>query len=63
MIASGIRAGRFRAELDPQIAAAMLMSIFTPWSLAALRRSHTPEQIADAFVDLFLQGAMMQIGE
>jgi AcrR family transcriptional regulator len=63
MIAGGIRTGRVRADLDPQIAAAMLMSIFTPWSLAALRRSHTPEQIADAFVDLFLHGAMTQPGE
>ncbi len=62
MIAGGIHTGRFRADLDPQIAAAMLMSIFTPWSLAALRRSHTPEQIADAFVDLFLHGAMTQPG-
>ena len=41
----------------------MLMSIFTPWSLAALRRCHTPEQIADAFVVLYLRDAMVHTGE
>jgi AcrR family transcriptional regulator len=58
LVAAGVRAGTFRPDLDPQIGAAMLMSIFTPWSLAALRRTHTPEQIADAYLDLFLHGAI-----
>jgi AcrR family transcriptional regulator len=57
LVAAGIRAGPFRADLDPQVGAAMLMSIFTPWSVAALRHTHTPKQIADTYVNLFLHGA------
>ncbi len=57
LIASGIRSGAFRPEIDCDIAIAMLKSVLMPRIVDDLRRDHTPQEIADGFMSLFLHGA------
>jgi len=55
LITAGIRSGAFPAEIDPGIAIAMLKSALMPRIVSDLRRDHTPQQIADGFMNLFCE--------
>lgn len=57
IIARGVADGTFRPDLDVEIAAAVLWSVFLPWTLAELRRTRDTDQIVDAFMIIFLDGA------
>jgi len=57
LVLRGVRAGVFRADLDPLVVAALVKTVFVPWSVAELRRERTLDQIAAAFMDLLLYGA------
>lgn len=56
LIQRGIAAGRFRPGIDAEVATAMLGGVFTPWTFTELRRSRTPDQIANALLDCLLRG-------
>lgn len=57
LIRKGVAAGVLRADIDPDLTAARLVSSFVPWHFQSLRRSHTLAEIAAANVALFLDGA------
>jgi AcrR family transcriptional regulator len=57
IVARGVADGTFRPDLDIEIAAALLWSVFLPWTLADLRRTRDIDQIVDAFMTIFLNGA------
>ncbi len=56
LVRQGIAAGGFRPELDPEIAAARLVSSFAPHFYRRLRLTHTMEQVVQGHVDFFLRG-------
>lgn len=58
LLRKGTAAGVFRTDLDLEVAAATLVASFVPWNYQQFRRSHTPEQIVDALLDLFLRGVL-----
>ena len=58
IIAGGMEKGHFRPAIDAGIVVAQIRTAFTPWSYFDLRRTRTPEQIADAYVDVILRGIL-----
>jgi AcrR family transcriptional regulator len=56
LIQSGIDRGRFRSDVDVGIVVAQVRTAFIPWSYVNLRATRTPDQIADAYVDVLLRG-------
>jgi AcrR family transcriptional regulator len=57
IVARGVADGTFRADLDVEVATAVLWSVFLPWTLTALRRTRDIDQIVDALMSIFLRGA------
>ena len=57
IIQRGIDQGVFRADLDAGVAAAMAFSAFAPWTYFMLAATHSPEEIVQAAMSMFLQGA------
>jgi len=53
---SGIERDRFRPDIDTGIVVAQIRTAFTPWSYYDLRRTRTPDEIADAYLDVILRG-------
>ena len=60
IIRRGIHRGIFRIDLDPEIAAAHLIRSFVPWDYHRLRRTRTPQQIAQSHLDLLLHGFLAE---
>jgi AcrR family transcriptional regulator len=60
VIQAGIARGIFRSDIDPDIVAHQVTSAFVPWSYQELRRTRTPEEIANAYLDLILRGVLIQ---
>ena len=58
ILRTGIERGIFRADLDPQVAAAQFVACFVPWHYQELRRTRTQAQIVQAVTDLFLRGIL-----
>lgn len=56
LIRAGIDRSRFRSDLDVGIVVAQIRTAFTPWSYYDLRRTRTPDAIADAYLDVILRG-------
>jgi AcrR family transcriptional regulator len=56
LIQTGIDGRRFRPDIDVGIVVAQIRTAFTPWSYSDLRRTRTPDEIADAYLDLILRG-------
>jgi AcrR family transcriptional regulator len=61
IVESGIAAGVFRPDADPRIVSAQIVSAFTPWSYQDLRRTHSQEQIIDAYMDILLHGVLRPV--
>ncbi|MGH2602831.1 MAG: TetR/AcrR family transcriptional regulator, partial [Dehalococcoidia bacterium] len=57
LVARAVRAGLLRSDIDSEVAVAVLRATFLPWVFADLRRNRTPEEIADALMAIFLDGA------
>ena len=55
LLARGMASGALRADLDLTIAASQLLTSFHTPQLAQLRASRTSDEIADAYLDLFLR--------
>lgn len=62
MIRRGIDSGVFRANLDPELTAAKLVSSFVPWDYHDLRKTRSVAEIVEAHIDLFLNGALQPPG-
>lgn len=58
VVQKGIDAGLFRADLDPELAGMMVSAVFVPWNYHALRPGRTADELIDAFLALFLHGAL-----
>jgi AcrR family transcriptional regulator len=56
IVRKGMARGIFRADIDPDIAAAQITGAFVPWTYQELRQTRTPEQIADGYLNLILRG-------
>jgi len=56
IIRKGITAGAFRSDLDPLLAAALLIGTLVPWNYQQPRVSHSVAQISAGFLDLCLNG-------
>jgi AcrR family transcriptional regulator len=56
LIRAGIDRGCFRPDIDTGIVVAHLRAAFMPWSYFELRATRTPDQIADAYLDVILGG-------
>lgn len=61
IVQAGIDSGAFRREVDPRIVSAHIVSAFTPWSYQDLRRTHSQEQIINAYMDVILHGVLQQL--
>jgi AcrR family transcriptional regulator len=57
IVTRGVADGTFRADLDVEIATAVLWSVFLPWTLTELRRTRDTDQIVAALMTIFLDGA------
>jgi len=56
----GVSEGRFRAELDVDIAVGVIVSVLLPWTLTDLRRTRSIDQIVAGLMTIFLDGARVQ---
>jgi AcrR family transcriptional regulator len=56
IIRTGIDRGAFRPAIDPGVVAAQIHTAFIPWTYQELRRTRTPDQIADAYMSVILRG-------
>ena len=57
LVRHGVEAGALRPDLNPHVAGAVLHSVLAPWTFVELRRLHAPDQITDALMAIFLDGA------
>ncbi|MGE0540761.1 MAG: TetR/AcrR family transcriptional regulator [Dehalococcoidia bacterium] len=57
IVARGVAEGRFRPDLDLEIATGVISSVLLPWTLTELRRTRSVEQIVAALMTMFLDGA------
>lgn len=60
LVQRGVASGVFRADLNTDVAAALLKAIFVSWALGELRRQYTLEQIADDVVAIFVAAMATQ---
>jgi AcrR family transcriptional regulator len=58
VVRRGIDRGIFRADLDPVVTAAKIVSSLFPWTFFELRRMRSFDQIVDAYTDLILHGTL-----
>lgn len=58
VVRRGIDRGLFRADLDPEITAAKVLSTLFPWAFFELRKTHSFDQIVSAYTDLILHGTL-----
>ena len=58
LLRRGVDAGLFRAELDPDIAAAHVIAALHPWLYRMLRRDHSLDQIVAHHTDMLLHGML-----
>lgn len=57
IIRRGVAETRFRPDLDVGVSAAMLLGTMVPWNYRILSAGRTPEQVAGAVMQLFMNGA------
>jgi AcrR family transcriptional regulator len=57
IVARGVAEGRFRSDLDLDVATGVISSVLLPWTLTELRQTRTVEQIVEALMAIFLDGA------
>jgi AcrR family transcriptional regulator len=57
IVARGVAEGRFRPDLDLEVATGVISSVLLPWTLTELRQTRTVEQIIEALMTIFLDGA------
>jgi hypothetical protein len=57
IVERAIAQGRLRADLNVDLLVACIAGTIPPWNREAIRASMTPEQTADATIDLLLRGA------
>jgi AcrR family transcriptional regulator len=57
IVMRGIAVGRYRADLDVDIAVGVIVSVLLPWTLTDLRRTRSIDQIVAGLMAIFLDGA------